>query len=135
VNTADDSFLGIKVTSGTTYTGSLYYRFPSSSGFNGNAAVSLQTSGGQVLGSTNVALSGSQTSWKQVTFSITANTTPGSTSNRFVITLDGAAASGQSVNFAMFSLFPPTFNNRPNGLRKDIAEVSLDEFLFMIIQC
>lgn len=41
--------------------------------------------------------------------------------NRFVVTLDGAAASGQTINFGMFSLFPPTFNNHPNGLRQDIA--------------
>jgi alpha-N-arabinofuranosidase len=116
-----DHLVGIKVTSGTTYTGSFFYRFPSSSGFRGSATVSLQTSSGSTLGSTTVSLSGAQTSWLNVNFSIRATSTPGNTSNRFVVTLDGAAASGNTVRFALLSLFPPTFNNRSNGLRNDIA--------------
>ena len=50
--------------------------------------------------------------------------TASNTNNVFTVTLDGAAASGQTVNFALLSLFPPTFKNRPNGMRIDIAEVS-----------
>lgn len=83
--------------------------------------MSLQSSSGSTLGSTTVGLSGSQTSWLQSQFSIRASNTPGDTNNRFVITLDGAAASGKTIHFAMLSLFPPTFKNRANGLRNDVA--------------
>jgi hypothetical protein len=39
------------------------------------------------------------------------------------VTVDGASASGQTIFFSLFSLFPPTFKNRPNGMRMDIATV------------
>lgn len=42
------------------------------------------------------------------------------------MTLDGAQAADQTINFAMLSLFPPTYKNRPNGMRIDIAEVCSD---------
>ena len=116
-----DAFIGIAVTSGTTYTGSFFYRFPASSGFRGSATVSLQSSSGSTLGDTTVSLSGAQTSWAQVSFSIRANSTPGDLNNRFVITLDGGSAAGQTINFGLLSLFPPTFRNRQNGMRNDIA--------------
>ncbi|KAG6810930.1 hypothetical protein H0H92_009737 [Tricholoma furcatifolium] len=114
---------GIKVTPGSTYSASFYYRFPTASSFSGTATVSLQTTGGEILGSSTVTLSGSQTSWVQVTTQIVPTINPGSTSNQFAITLSGAAAAGQTINFAMLSLFPPTFNNRPNGMREDIATI------------
>lgn len=109
------------MTSGTTYTGSFFYRFPTSSSFRGSATVFLQSSSGSTLGSTTVSLSGAQTSWSQVNFSIRAGSTPGDLNNRFVVTLDGGSAAGQTINFGLLSLFPPTFKNRPNGMRNDIA--------------
>lgn len=77
-----------------------------------------------MLGSATVALNGAQTAWQQVNFTIVPSQTAGNVSNRFALTVDGAAASGQNINFGLFSLFPPTFNGRANGMRKDIAEVS-----------
>jgi alpha-L-arabinofuranosidase len=46
--------------------------------------------------------------------------------NSFTVTLDPTTAKtgGETVYFALFSLFPPTFNDRPNGLRVDLAEAS-----------
>ncbi|GLB39334.1 putative alpha-L-arabinofuranosidase C-terminus [Lyophyllum shimeji] len=126
VGFANTGYFGIKVTAGSTYTASFFYRFPTASSFRGNAVISLQTTGGQVLASTTAALSGAQTTWQQVTVTLNPTTTPSSTSNRFVIALDGAAASGQTVNFAMLSLFPPTFKNRPNGMRADIAQALVE---------
>lgn len=114
---------GIKVTAGSTYTASFFYRFPATTSFQGNVVVGLQTTSGQVLVSASTAISGAQTSWQQITVTLRPTTTPSSTANIFTITLDGAAASGQNINFAMLSLFPPTFKNRPNGMRADIATV------------
>ncbi|TFK41577.1 arabinofuranosidase [Crucibulum laeve] len=121
VGFANTGFSGIKVTAGQTYTASFFYRFPTRSSFRGSAVIGLQTASGQVLGSTTAALSGAQTTWKQITVKFQPNTTPSTTTNIFTVTLDGAAASGQSLNFAMLSLFPPTFKNRANGMRVDIA--------------
>ncbi|KAF8067586.1 arabinofuranosidase [Lyophyllum atratum] len=121
VGFANTGYFGIKVASGSTYTASFFYRFPTASSFRGNAVISLQTTGGKVITSTTAALSGAQTAWQQVTVQLRPTTTPSSTANLFVIGLDGAAASGQTVNFAMLSLFPPTFKNRANGMRADIA--------------
>ncbi|KAG6864898.1 hypothetical protein C0991_006468 [Blastosporella zonata] len=127
---SDFPMLGIKVTTSTTYSASFFYRFPTSSSFRGTATLSLKATTGTVLGSSAVSISGAQTSWAQLTVQITPTVAPasGSTANVFVLSLDGAAAAGQTINFAMFSLFPPTFKNRPNGMRADIASVRVNLF-------
>ncbi|KAJ4482286.1 glycoside hydrolase family 51 protein [Lentinula aciculospora] len=122
VGVGNEGYFGIKVDSSETYNASLFYRFPTASSFNGIATVALQTSTGQILGATNVTLSGSQTSWLQVVATIQPTITANALTNNFTVTVDGAALAGQTINFAMFSLFPPTFKNRPNGMRVDIAE-------------
>ncbi|KAG6860468.1 hypothetical protein C0995_010759 [Termitomyces sp. Mi166 len=123
VGFANTGYFGIKVAPSTTYSASFFYRFPTASSFRGIATVSLQTTSGQVISSSTVSISGAQTSWQQLSVQIVPPiATPSSTANLFVITLDGEAAAGQTINFAMFSLFPPTFKSRPNGMRMDIAE-------------
>ncbi|KAF8827781.1 hypothetical protein HHX47_DHR4000207 [Lentinula edodes] len=124
--THDGLYLDGFQVSNDTYNASFFYRFPVASSFNGTATVGLQTSTGEFLGGINVTLSGSQTSWLQVNTTIQPTITPDSLTNNFTVTVDGAELAGQTINFAMFSLFPPTFKNRPNGMRIDIAEVSRD---------
>ncbi|KAK0211159.1 arabinofuranosidase [Desarmillaria ectypa] len=126
VGFANTGYFGIKVTQGSTYTASFFYRFPTASSFQGNINVGLQTTSGQILASSSISVSGSRTSWTQVSTTLRPTTTPASTSNIFTVTLDGAAAAGQTINFAMFSLFPPTFKNRSNGMRVDIANALQD---------
>ena len=41
---------------------------------------------------------------------------------RFAVTLDQPG----TVWLGLVSLFPPTWNNRPNGLRKDIMQMLVD---------
>ncbi|PFH50482.1 glycoside hydrolase family 51 protein [Amanita thiersii Skay4041] len=126
VGFANTGYFGIKVTAGTTYQTSFFYRFPASSSFSGTLTVGLQTTSGQVLATSRVTISGSQTSWKQVTTTLTPSTSSSSTANLFTIALDGSAAAGQNVNFALLSLFPPTFKNRPNGMRIDVAQALME---------
>ena len=71
---------------------------------------------------TAVGVTGSQTKWKKVQVFLNTNIAADSTANMFMITVDGKSA-GESIHFAMLSLFPPTFKNRENGMRVDIAEV------------
>ena len=113
--------IGIKVTAGAQYKVSFLYRFlvhPR------ECSLGLQTMEGQVLAASQVSVYRSQTSWENVN-AILVPTTPPSTANLFTVALDGDAAAGQTINFAMLSLFPPTFNDRPNGMRLDIAQVCL----------
>lgn len=35
-------------------------------------------------------------------------------------------ASGGSLDFNLISLFPPTWNNRPNGMRRDLMQALKD---------
>ena len=107
-----------------TYNASLSFKFPTSSSFSGTLTVALKTTSGETLAQASTTIKGSQTTWKQVAFALKPTKTASNTNNVFTVTLDGVAASGQTVNFALLSLFPPTFKNRPNGMRIDIAEVS-----------
>lgn len=116
---------GLKVEKGVIYTASFFYRFPTTSSFRGNVAVGFQTSSGLTLGSTSVAISGAQTTWLQVTVTFSPVQNAFNNNNYFTIVLDSTAAAGQTIHFAMLSLFPPTFRSRVNGLRPDLATVSL----------
>lgn len=82
------------------------------------------------MGATNVTLVGSQTSWVQINTKIKPTISAAALTNNFVLTVNGAEASGETIHFAMFSLFPPTFKNRPNGMRIDIAEVSKNSIIY-----
>ncbi|KAK0482509.1 arabinofuranosidase [Armillaria novae-zelandiae] len=126
VGFGNTGYFGIEVTRGSVYTASFFYRFPTASSFRGNVNVGLQMTSGQVLASNSIPVSGSHTSWTQVKARLKPSTTPASTANIFTVTVDGTAASGQTINFAMFSLFPPTFKNRSNGMRVDIATALQD---------
>uniref|UniRef100_A0A8H7XS73 non-reducing end alpha-L-arabinofuranosidase n=1 Tax=Psilocybe cubensis TaxID=181762 RepID=A0A8H7XS73_PSICU len=117
---------GLNVIPHATYKASFYYRFQKASKFRGSFVISLQDGSGTTLTSQKVSITGSQTSWKQVKVSLNTNIAPGSTSNMFAITLNGDSAAGEVINFAMLSLFPPTFKNRENGMRQDIAQALAD---------
>lgn len=116
--------LGIKIDSSWEYKASLYFKFPTTSTFSGSLTLALQTTQGEILAEGTTTISGSQTQWAQVQMTLRPTTTATNTNNIFTVTVDGKAAAGQTIHFAMLSLFPPTFKNRPNGMRIDIAEVS-----------
>ncbi|KAK7046838.1 putative alpha-L-arabinofuranosidase A [Favolaschia claudopus] len=121
VGVGNEGYFGIKVTAGSTYTASFHYRFAKASSFKGSFKVALQTATGRSLVSTSVTVTGETTKWQEVKVTLRPTISASSIANNFTVTLDGSAASGQIVHFALFSLFPPTFKNRPNGMRVDIA--------------
>ena len=43
------------------------------------------------------------------------------TNNTFAVPFDASEVAGATFYFGLISLFPETFKNRPNGLRKDLA--------------
>lgn len=117
--------IGIKVDPSWTYKASLYYRSPQSTSFSGSLMMSLRSSSGIVLASTLLNISGSQTKWLQLNATLQAKSGPSDDNNVFCVTLDGADAANQTINFSLFSLFPPTYKGRENGMRIDIAEVGV----------
>ena len=46
--------------------------------------------------------------------------------NTFAITFDAAEVAGNTYYFSLLSLFPETFNNRPNGIRRDLGQAIVD---------
>jgi alpha-L-arabinofuranosidase len=84
--------------------------------------------GSQAFASTQV--SGLTSAWKRFTATLRV---PGgvteSASNRFVIAIDNRGhhvtqvPAGTSVWLQVVSLFPPTYRNRPNGLRPDLVKL------------
>jgi alpha-L-arabinofuranosidase len=56
--------------------------------------------------------------WVQHTFTLHPKAAPNS-NNTFVLEFEAGKG---SLNLNLISLFPPTYNNRPNGLRPDIME-------------
>jgi alpha-L-arabinofuranosidase len=97
--------------------------------FSGPLTVSLETAdGSQAFASTQV--SGLTQAWKR--FTATLRVLAGvseSAGNRFVIGIDNRGhhvaqvPAGTSVWLQMVSLLPPTYRNRPNGLRPDLVNL------------
>ncbi|KAG9126775.1 hypothetical protein FRC07_002011 [Ceratobasidium sp. 392] len=111
-------YWGIKVQAGWKYTGSFYVK---SNGFTGPLTVSLvSSSSGKVYGTTT--LKGVSSSWKKLTFQFQPTISAAGNDNVLRVTFDGASAAGKFLYFGLFSLFPPTYKNRPNGMRLDLAE-------------
>lgn len=117
VGVANDGYWGIPVKPSTTYRASFYAR--TSPDFSGPINVSIESEDG-----TTVAASGTVSNltgeWKkyELTLKTSANA-PASAKNRFVLS---TIAPG-TVWFNLVSLFPPTYNNRPNGTRIDLMEL------------
>ncbi|KAJ7597559.1 glycoside hydrolase family 51 protein [Mycena floridula] len=127
VGFSNSGYFGINVNASWTYTGSFWYRFPTtpSTTISGSFNVGLQTTGGTVLVTKAVAFT-SSAGWKQVTFTLQPTSTQSAVTNLFTVSVNGATVSGQTIEFAMFSLFPPTFKNRANGMRMDLSQTLLD---------
>lgn len=110
-------YWGIKVQEGWTYKGSFYAK---SEDYTGSISVALKSNRGTTFSSTNVQ--GVSSSWKKFTFEFEPTTSASDTNNVFSVTVDGKGAAGKTINFGLFSLFPPTFRGRENGMRIDLAE-------------
>ena len=117
---ANEGFWGIPVRPGTRYRASFYAK--ASAEFKGPITLQLVSDDGATVHSSAriPVLTGD---WKkyQAVLTTTAKSTP-SAKNKLVL----SAASKGTVWFSMVSLFPPTFNNRPNGNRPDIMRILAD---------
>jgi len=110
---------GISVTP-QTYTGSFYV----SGAYSGNMNVTLRSnsSSGTVYAMASVTATSKSNTWTQYTYTLSPTASAPDVNNVLQITFDPARATDGSLNFNLISLFPETYNNRPNGMRKDLME-------------
>ncbi len=116
---ANSGYWGIPVHPKTVYHASLFARAEAS--FTGPLTISIVSEdGGTVYASEKI--SGVVSEWKKFEVTLkTGNVVP-TAQARFEITLDQPG----TVWLNVVSLFPPTWNDRPNGLRKDIMQLLVD---------
>jgi alpha-L-arabinofuranosidase len=116
---ANDGYWGVPVTPSTTYHLSFYARADAS--FSGPLTASLENSGGRVWA--RASIPAVTAGWARYTATLrTTNAIPSTLDNRLVIAASTTAAAGASAWFAMVSLFPPTYDNAPAGLRADLMQ-------------
>jgi alpha-L-arabinofuranosidase len=109
----NSGYWGIGVHGGTAYRLKFHLR-PES--FDGQLAASLETKEGEVLARHDFGRIQPGASWKQFTATLKAEGTDPKA--RFVLSFRGQGV----LQVDWVSLFPPTYKNRPNGLRLDLAK-------------
>ena len=113
----NEGFWGINSVKDRKYKLSFYAK--SNGKFKGNVTAKLQTKDGKELGSATISVKLGK-EWKKFTAEIVA--TGNDPKAEFVLTADKA---GQ-FQLDVVSLFPPTFKNRENGMRPDLAQMLAD---------
>ena len=111
----NDGFWGVPVMSNTTYQISFWAK--AAPGYKGGLSVGIESNlGNAVAAQTGVPALTSQ--WKKYSGTLkTGNVAPSQTNS-----LALRATAPGTVWMTMVSLFPPTYKNRPNGLRPDLME-------------
>ena len=124
---ANGGYFGVPIVPGQTYRVSFFAK--AGSGFGAPLTVALESADGSTSYAT-AQVGGVSGTWHQ--FEATLCVPRGATASndgRFVIGVDnrtGHAAtvkSGSSLWLQVVSLFPPTYRNRPNGLRPDLVDL------------
>jgi alpha-L-arabinofuranosidase len=116
---ANDGYWGIPVTPNTAYRASFFARTEGS--FSGPVTLTIQSKDGkQVYAKGTVKAIGN--TWKQYSVTLKTGKVIPTTDAVFVLTIDKPC----TLWLSLVSLFPPTWKNRPNGLRKDIMQMLVD---------
>ncbi len=113
----NEGFWGINAVDGRTYKLSFWAK--SDTKFKGIFIARLQSKSGKVLGETSVKVN-LKSKWAKYTAEIKA--TGNDPKAEFTITTDKAG----EFQLDVVSLFPPTFKNRENGMRPDLAQMLAD---------
>jgi len=136
----NEGFWGIDVRP-QKYSGSFHVK----GSYKGSFTASLQSATtGRTLASVEVESKCLDSEWVQHDFTLTPKKIASNTNNTFSVTFDASVslyfanypqkfgtdnfqkASGGSLDFNLISLFPPTWNNRPNGMRRDLMQALSD---------
>jgi len=113
---ANGGYWGIPVKPSTTYKVSFYAK--AANGFAGPLTVAISSTDGKTTFA-SAEVSGVTGDWKKFETTLKTKRVATSKDNQFTIT----TKSPGTIWFQQVSLFPPTYNNRPNGSRSDIMEL------------
>ncbi len=111
---ANGGYWGIPVRPDTKYRASFYAR---SDNFSGPLTLSLESADGKTVFATE-KVSKISDAWKKYEVTLKTKDVTPSKDNRFVIRTPNPG----TIWFQNVSLFPPTYNDRPNGTRPDIMQ-------------
>jgi alpha-N-arabinofuranosidase len=117
---ANAGYWGIPVKPSTTYQASLYAK--AAPGFSGPLTVAIQSADGTRTYA-KATIPQVTSDWKQypVTLTTPANAAP-TTQARFALLIEHPG----TLWLDLVSLFPPTWKDRPNGLRQDLMQMLVD---------
>jgi alpha-N-arabinofuranosidase len=116
---ANEGYWGIPVTPHTKYRVTILAR--ADANFSGPLEVSIVSDDGKTVYASGKS-SKLSADWKKFEVTLKTGGLAPTTKAHFAITVDHPG----TVWFGMVSLFPPTWNNRPNGLRKDLMQMMVD---------
>jgi alpha-N-arabinofuranosidase len=116
---ANSGYWGIPVQPRTAYHASILAR--ADANFSGPVTVSIVSDDGETVYATE-QFSGLAADWKKFELTLKTGSVAPTAAARFVITLDQPG----TVWFGLVSLFPPTWNDQPNGFRKDLMQMLVD---------
>jgi alpha-L-arabinofuranosidase len=116
---ANDGYWGIPVRANTTYRASFFAR--AASPFSGPLSVSIESNDGTIVAA-QADVSDLTPDWKQYSATLKTGDVREGADYKFVI----SAGTPGVVWFNAVSLFPPTYNDRPNGNRVDLMRKLVD---------
>lgn len=119
IGVANDGYWGIPVHPDTRYRASFYAK--AAPGFDGKVMLSIQSEDGKTVYA-RAEIPGLTQEWKSYEAVLQTDGVSPHAKARYVVTVDRPG----TVWFDLVSLFPPTWNDRPNGLRKDLMQMLVD---------
>jgi alpha-N-arabinofuranosidase len=116
---ANSGYWGIPVLSKAQYRAAIIAR--ADAGFSGAATVSIVSEDGKKVYASE-KFSGITAGWKKFELTLKTGRVTPTAKAHFVITVDQPG----TIYFGLVSLFPPTWNDQPNGFRKDLMQMLVD---------
>jgi alpha-N-arabinofuranosidase len=116
---ANGGYWGFPIKPRTRYRASFYAR--AATGFSGPVRLQLQSEDGSTVYA-EAQVSRLTGEWREYTATLKTGDVPSTAKARYALTLDRPG----TVWFNLVSLFPPTWKNRPNGLRPDLMQMLVD---------
>jgi alpha-L-arabinofuranosidase len=113
---ANTGYWGIPVEPNTTYKGSFYAL--ADANFSGPLTMDIESNDGSTIYASATIQHISHV-WQKYTYTLQTGKVAPSENNRFVISTNQAG----TFWLNLVSLFPPTWDNRPNGLRPDLMQL------------
>jgi len=115
---ANDGYWGIPVHPNTTYQASFYAKM--AAGGPDKVTVSICSPDRTIVYASGVA-SGVGSEWAKHELSLTTGAVTPTANARLVLSLESPG----TLSLTLVSLFPPTWNNRANGLRRDLMQMMI----------